>query len=298
MTTALITSGGGAKGAFTVGALKYWFEQGYGLFNYISGTSTGALLATFACIGDINTLLDVYTRVGNDDILQKQNLIDNFRHGRPYIFNTEPLNELIRQSITEDVYTRIMGSTTLLCLTAVSLQTGLITIFSNREIPASSAYVNKVVTSREMLLEALQASSNQAGFLPPVEIDGEQYVDGGNREVLPTLAIPGLRPERVLALSNNPRRMEQISSPYTNLLNVIMRAISIFIQEVRENDIALLNLYARQSGAQCVIVEPDRDLDPDYPTGLRFDQVLMGLWISKGEQTAKTLLESTPGFLA
>lgn len=125
-------------------------------------------------------------------------------------------------------------------------------------------------------------------------IAGEQYVDGGNREVLPTLAIPLLRPDRVLAISNNPRKMPPGKPVYDNVLDVIIRAISIFVQEVRENDIELLSRYSQETGAKYLIFEPDRDLDPDYPTGLRFDQLAMALMMVKGEETAKALLAGNP----
>ncbi len=39
---ALITSGGGAKGAFTVGALEELRKQNITHFDIVSGTSTGA----------------------------------------------------------------------------------------------------------------------------------------------------------------------------------------------------------------------------------------------------------------
>ena len=200
MKTALITSGGGAKGAFTIGVLSHLATLGIKRFDIISGTSTGALLATFACLGDVETLRRIYTSVGTDDVLKKQNLVDNFLHSRPYVFTTEPLMALLDSYITDEVYRRIVASGTLLCLTAVSLQSGQTTVFSTRALPAAG-FVNKVITSRGMLLSALRASSSQAGFLPPVTIDGEQYVDGGNRQVLPTLVVPLLRSASVRARS-------------------------------------------------------------------------------------------------
>jgi NTE family protein len=298
MTTALVTSGGGAKGAFTVGVLRHLFNTGMGNFDIISGTSTGALLATFACIRDINTLVDVYTSVENDDILTKQNFVNNLRNKRPFIFDSEPLNALIHQKITDAVFQQIMNTNTILCFTAISLQSGKTTIFSTKNIPASPQYEKKLITSRDMFIKALLGSSNQAGFLPPITIDNEQYVDGGNREVLPTTIIPVLRPDRIIAVSNNPRKIERISAPYDDILKVLFRAISIFIQEVRENDMKVLDMYKNQTGADYLIIEPDRDLDPEYPTGLRFDQRAMAAMITKGEITAELILSQNPDFFS
>jgi predicted acylesterase/phospholipase RssA len=42
---ALVISGGGSKGAFAVGVLKYLFQEKGHEYDIISGTSTGALIA-------------------------------------------------------------------------------------------------------------------------------------------------------------------------------------------------------------------------------------------------------------
>ena len=51
MIRALITSGGGAKGAFTVGALNELADMGIDQYDIISGTSTGALIAALTVAG-------------------------------------------------------------------------------------------------------------------------------------------------------------------------------------------------------------------------------------------------------
>ena len=78
----LITSGGGAKGAFTVGVLNYLKnEKQITHFDLISGTSTGALIASLASVGKIDELKEVYLNTTNANILEPLNLFDTVISG-------------------------------------------------------------------------------------------------------------------------------------------------------------------------------------------------------------------------
>ncbi|GAB4233633.1 MAG: patatin-like phospholipase family protein [Ekhidna sp.] len=290
MKTALITSGGGAKGAFSVGALLALRDSGKASFDIISGTSTGALIAALAAVGKYDELRHEYLNVTNQDILQSQNLIQNLSQGKPYFYSTIPLEEKIRTYITDADYNQIKASNMTLCFTAISLQTGEITVFSTKPFtPVKNDYVVKEITSGEMLRKAVSASSNQAAFLPPVTIDGEQYVDGGNREVLPSRAPVDLGAELVYALSNNPLSLAPGKNNYTSVLDVLVRSISVFIHDVRTNDYE----YLDRSNAQVVKIQPNVDLDKNNPTGLYFDSGLMGTWMSLGYQHAQAAIGSS-----
>lgn len=60
--------GGGAKGAYHVGAVRALFEKGYNI-DAISGTSIGALNAAMVVQGDIDKLYDLWTNINFSDIL-------------------------------------------------------------------------------------------------------------------------------------------------------------------------------------------------------------------------------------
>jgi len=299
-TRALITSGGGAKGAFTVGALNALAERGINRYDIISGTSTGALLAALSVLGMFSELEDIYLSVTNDDILRKDNIVRNIQNARPFLYDTAPLLQLINQQITIDVFNRIMASPTMLCLTAISLQTGKITVFSTKDIPSTDKYSVSPIATRQRLIDALLASSSQAGFLPPVSIDAgngiEQFADGGNRDVIPSRVATDLNPDEIYVLSNNPPTLFQGDPDYlhSNVLSVISRALSIFIQDVRENDLAVLEEYAKRPNKKVFRIEPDEDLDPDHPTGLNFNPDLMGGWMSKGRRAANETVPNSP----
>lgn len=294
MKRALITSGGGAKGAFSVGALKALHRNNMADFQIISGTSTGSLIAALAAVGKYDVLEREYTAGSNSDFLEQTNLIRNLAGNKPYVYSTIPLQAKIREHITPQVYEEIMDKGKVVCLTSVSLQTGRRTVFTTKMYPnPNPRYDLKLVTSHRMFLDTILASTNQAAFLPPVSIDPDnsgniqQFVDGGNRDVLPTQPAVDQNPEEIFALSNNPKELFHATSAYTNVFDVLFRAISIFIQDIRTNDYEVLSNYRNGTVYE---IEPKMELDRNNPTGLNFNQIDMMGWMRMGELAANRIL--------
>lgn len=302
MSKTLILSGGGAKGAFTVGALKVW-KQRHGTldFDIISGTSTGSLIASLL-VGDRLDLLErIYLTVDNNSIVNSQNIIANIRNDLPFLMSDAPLSSIIQRELTQEVADVVLQSRVTLLLTAVSLQTGRITVFSNHVItpPAGSRYNFVQLKNRKELLDALSASSNQFAFLPPVSmkvggLKAEQMVDGGVRDTIPTRAVFAIAPDpdEIVVMSNNPMELFQQPNTYTSPIDVLMRGISIFIQDVRENDMQVLDDWADDTGKDYILIKPDSDLDEAYPTGLRFEPQRMARMMVQGERTATRILDA------
>ena len=300
-TRALITSGGGAKGAFTVGALNALLDMGITRYDFISGTSTGALVAAMSVLGKFRELEMIYLNVNNDNILKKQNIVDNILAEKPFVYDTDPLLQMIEKHITDDAFQQIIASPTVLCLTAISLQTGRITVFSTKNIPSTTFYDVSLITTKKQLHDALLASSSQAGFLKPVTMQTgssqgqpifQQFVDGGNRDVIPSRVVTDLQPDEIYVLSNNPATLFQGEADYSksSVITVILRAISIFIQDVRENDVAVLEEYRNRTATKLFRIEPGQDLDPAHPTGLNFDSNAMMVWMGMGRRKANSVV--------
>lgn len=296
----LITSGGGAKGAFSVGALQYLFSQGISRFDLISGTSTGSLIANMAGIGNLATLADVYLNTKNEDVLKPLNLVESIQAGRPYVYSSEPLMKQITTHVTPAIFNQIKQGSTKLCFNSVCLQTGRLAVFSTHNISSSLTYDSVVINDYDTMIKAIIASANQPVFMQPVEINGRHYVDGGNREVVPTrMVIDNLdnaANNDIYILSNNPSDMKVVDKAFGDILSVLMRSISIFVQEVRENDLEVLKAYKRlfPNKTRIFYISPTDDLDPEFSTGLRFDKLRMQQWMGKGESMAKKILKDFP----
>lgn len=298
MARALITSGGGAKGAFTIGALTALKNRGFFPFDVISGTSTGSFIAALIAAGDLETLRHQYLHVAPNDILSKQNIIDNVLNKRAFLLDSHPLLQLIDQHITQQVFDTIMGpNAPILCITSVSLQTGLSTVFTNRDLilPADKKYLVSKFTDRQMMINALLASGSQAGFTPAVQIGNEQFIDGGHRDVIPSQVVVDLGVEDVFVLSNNPSKQFVNNEMLDDLLSVVLRVISIFVQDVRENDMKILNDFLASIGKKPIVIEPPTDLDEENPTGLRFNPLVMATWMVLGEEITIRVLDRPDG---
>jgi predicted acylesterase/phospholipase RssA len=298
----LITSGGGAKGAFSVGVLDYLKkERNIDHFDLISGTSTGALIASLASVGKIQQLVDVYLSTTNSDILIPQNIFNSITNSKPFVYDTYPLMKQIEENIDEATFDTIMASNTILCLNAVNLQSGRVTVFSTKDIIPGTLYDTKKITTRDQLTQALLASSNQAVFMNPIQVGNDDFVDGGNREVIPTRVVfTNLAKDEeheIYILSNNPNELVTFpNKKFTSILDVLMRAIMMFVQEVRENDLEVMARFKTMCTKKVKIfyICPTGELDTKYPTGLRFDRGLMHEWMLAGKAIAAETIETTP----
>lgn len=105
-STAVVLSGGGAKGAFQAGALEVLHDEGY-KFDIISGVSVGTLNGAMLATGQLSTLIKVWENLTPDQVLREQSLFAIARKflsykigfGNPPLskFNNAPLSLLMRE---------------------------------------------------------------------------------------------------------------------------------------------------------------------------------------------------------
>jgi predicted acylesterase/phospholipase RssA len=230
MKTALVVSGGGSRGAFAVGVLEVLRERGWE-FDIISGTSTGALIASLASIGDIDELVRIYTSVRTKDILR----LNWRRLFKDAIYDTKPLEKLIRKTMKGDRYERLMAAQTTTLFCRIALRSGNILYGSQRAISGHE----DVVPWGDFngYVKALLSSTNEPLFMPPIEIDGQTCLDGGVREVVPFRIVKSLGAHKVVVIANGPVDPAPTDKSYSCVLDTGFRAIDLMTTEITNDDL-------------------------------------------------------------
>lgn len=83
--TALVVSGGGSKGAFAVGVIKYLTENRPDIkFDTFCGTSTGSLMLPLVALGEMALLEELYTTKTTQDIILTGNIVNRFVRANSY----------------------------------------------------------------------------------------------------------------------------------------------------------------------------------------------------------------------
>jgi len=208
----LILSGGDAHGAFGCGILNGWRNAPAGRpkFDVVTGVSTGALIATFAFLGeeqDDATLREVYTTIRDKDVFK--GLFNSSS-----VFGTAPLKRLIARYVTQDAIRRVAAAHyegRRLYATTVELESGAVCIWPLSKIAFDAIHPTSPLSAKdsggdvigaanidpggvERFRQVLLAAASIPVFFPPVEIDGGVHFDAGLREALSLrLFMLGLR---------------------------------------------------------------------------------------------------------
>lgn len=230
---ALVLSGGGARGAWQVGALKYLYVDEGNKYDIISGVSVGALNGAFLSQYDKGSGIQAYAELENLWLeLSNNKIYRKWYYGilgtipaawKPSIYTTKPLRKLIKDNIDPSKYTERLFS-----LGAVRRDTGEYKFWHSAEDDFE-----------RNLYDYILASSAVPGYFPPHKIGSSLYLDGGIRELSPVRDAIFLGAKEIDVLipssrigSNTPNRA----------LRTVMRAVSIMIQEIEVNDVYIPRL--------------------------------------------------------
>ncbi|PAV26183.1 patatin [Tamilnaduibacter salinus] len=154
----LALGGGAAKGIAHIGALKAFEEERIGI-HCISGTSAGALIASYYAFGrPAESILSICSTLNLSKII-------NFTFERGGLFSTDAIREMILRDLGD---VRVEDADIPLAICATDIETGEQLIFREGN-----------------LADVVCASMAVPGLFVPVEIDGRTLVDGGLVENVP-----------------------------------------------------------------------------------------------------------------
>jgi len=186
-------SGGGAKGAAHIGALKAMEEQGYAPAHYV-GTSMGAIIgAMFASGMTYEAAVQRITTISRGDVarLAAGALLGPL--GRS-ILKEQPLRETIAQLVPAERFDDLAVPLT---VTAVDVETSELVLFGAGGKPDVPLH------------DALYASSALSVYYPPAVIGGRAYVDGGLRAVFPIEPAASMDPDLVIGVYTGAQAVEE-----------------------------------------------------------------------------------------
>lgn len=229
--TALVVSGGGSKGSFAVGVIEVLLERGIA-FDLVTGTSTGALIAPLVATGEVPLLRQLYTTVRTEDILVLRRGLDILTGDA--IHDTTPLWRLINAHMTQSRYDRVLRSPVDIFVCATNLQTGRATYF-NPKCGRDGQPLSKDTFNR-----AIYASASQPVLMPAVRVPyrvGDQFVDGGVREVAPIRKAIDEGATDVYAIVLSPQTREPTQESYVFVVDTLIRALDVLLEEVALGDV-------------------------------------------------------------
>jgi NTE family protein len=231
--TALVLSGGGAKGAYEAGVAAVLVERGLPI-RLVAGSSAGALNAALIADGRRERLETLWRGLSRDRVYSLRPgvffagllpgwLTLQILNHAGSLFDPAPLRELIAGALDLE---RIRASPVRLLVVTTDLARREPRIFDNRTVTA----------------EALMAAAAVPGAFPAVDVDGALLVDGGltgRAPVLEALAADGTVERALVVMSYAP---EERGSPPTTLRRALEEAFETgMIHQIRR-DVELARL--------------------------------------------------------
>jgi NTE family protein len=261
--TALVLSGGGAKGAFQVGAEKYLREEKGYKWDIIAGVSVGALNGAMLAMEKYERLETIWQTITNDKVYKGRfGTFTAFKllFGAKSIYSNDPLAGIIEKEVEPD---RIVKD---LRIGAVSLRTGHYTVYSGRD---------------PNIRKAILASTVVPVVWSPQYVSREyrMMVDGSLRRFSPIGDVLDADPEEVVVINCWPRHPPPLKGQPKNILDIALRGLEISsagiiysdihqfihinhnVQEAAEKGVTLHNVKGKPyKYFKCLIVEPGQHL--------------------------------------
>ena len=288
--TALILSGGGAKGAFQAAAEKYAREEKGYRWDIIAGVSVGALNGTMLAMGKFQRLWEVWNGITNEQVYTGGfNLWSAIKValGAKSFYGNGPLWKLLQAEMEPQ-------------LVKADLRVGSVSLLSGEYIQFDK--------TEPQLAEAVLASTVMPVIWTPVDISPARrcMVDGGVRNISPIGDILDSNPDEVVIINCSPESESPLRTEPANVVDIGLRTLDILLNEVFRSDMeefSRINALVKEAASHgvvlhspasgkplkyfdCKIIEPAAPLDDT----LDFTQLAIQRSIKAGQERAKAVL--------
>lgn len=237
---ALVLGGGSMKGAFQVGVIQAVLENGFQP-EMIYGISVGALNSTFLTHEASRQFKE------NGEIkweLVSRKLLEFWVKNitQPYDISTLRSRVSLGVSTLMSRFEGLLDTTPLHNLIARNIDIRLLRTAETKlkvgAVNIESGEMKYVTPQNDHFLDYVRASSAIPMLMPAIDIEGDLYLDGGLREVIPIRqAIEDGATEIVLIACHSPHLYQPEGLNPRNLITLIERIRDITINEVANSNI-------------------------------------------------------------
>lgn len=242
MNYGICFSGGGIKGAAHIGAIKALEEENL-KFDYISGTSSGSIIATLYATGySSDEMLKFFKKYAKKiKYVDPKNililLINLFIKRKIVIkgFNEGTIIErLLNKELNKKNIKNISDIKKELLIPSIDINTGEINVFISKENRAK--YLDNIIYINNINIgKAVRASCSYPVVFSPCKIDGKQLVDGGLRENVPWKLTKEKGADKVLSIIFDEEKNKK--NYCKNILEVASNSLGILCHEISNYDL-------------------------------------------------------------
>jgi len=269
MKRALVLSGGGAKGAFQLGALEYIRENKPSFFDFsiIAGVSVGSLNAVMLAQDKFTELQKLWTDISNDKVytgtmpqgfFEYLWLVIRILFGARSILGIKPLIRQIENDVNlADIKTDYRCG-------FVSLVTGEYVPCKHTDFGNDNENFRKAILSSScmpVIWEPVDEVKVKAGIY-------QQLVDGGVRNVSPLKDVIVDNPDEIIIINCSTNNLQEDPEAGKNIFRIAERSlVDIAINEIFRGDIeefVKTNDIVRQCAEKGITIFRDNDHTEPY----------------------------------
>lgn len=273
-------SGGGIKGAAHIGVLKAFEEENID-FKYISGTSSGSIVASLYAMGyradEIKEIFqNNYKKIKYIEIKKIIKLIYGIIFKRKIIIDGLNSGEKIEKIINKysekkNIY-NINQIKKKILIPSVDIDTGKTYYFSsindaknNREFSDKIIYVNNISVGK-----AVHASCSYPGIFSPCQFKNIKLIDGGIRENTPWKEVKKNGVSQVICVTfveNSKVKQEK------NVFDILENSIKILNHELANYELKGVDFLIKIKSKQVGLLEVEKFnylYELGYKTGKKF----------------------------
>jgi NTE family protein len=280
---ALVISGGGSLGAYSVGVIKALLEHGH-KYDVVAGVSVGALIGTHIAMNkpdeqwsSYGTLEQIWTtQVKGNHSIYKPWAPGPLKYlwalWKSSINTMRPLRDIIEKEVSVEA----------LKSSGVEFEVGVVSLQSGQY---KSINLTSVEENRNKAVDWIWASCIFPILFEPIEINGQQWVDGGVRNVAPIKDVLKYNITHMDVVLTGPRNGQILpTGKYNSALEVGIRSAELLSDEVFTGDV--INI-CHKNNIEMNIFDPSEPLGVD---GFTFDPATIKMLIEKGYNETKEKL--------